>query len=200
MIVFYRSPSDSPNMRKVSLMLAETALPHTVVHMQRQVNGKYPDELRAISPNATVPALVDNETGTTLFESGAILYYLAEKTGRLLPSTLQGRAEMMKWLMFEVANVGPAMGELYQCMLLDADQMPAHHLDRYKAKLAHYFEVLDKQLVGRDYLCGEYTIADIALYPWTAIIDDMADVALAKLENVSNWAARLDARFAARAA
>ncbi len=200
MIVFYRSPSDSPNMRKVSLMLAETALPHTVVHVQRQPNGKYPDELRAISPNATVPAIVDKETGVSLFESGAILYYLAEKTGRLLPSALQGRAEMMKWLMFEVANVGPAMGELYQCLLLDAAQLPDAHVDRYKAKLAHYFQVLDTQLAGREYLCGELTIADIALYPWTAIMEDMADVALAQYENLSHWATRIDRRFMTQAA
>lgn len=200
MITSYRLRSDSPNMRKVSLMLAETALPYTIHYVERQANGKLADDFRAINPNATVPAIVDDETGAVIFESGAILCYLAEKTGRLLPNTLMGRAETFKWLIFEIANVGPVMGELYHYMLMDADTLPSMHLERYKAKLAQYATILDSRLAERDYLCGEYSIADVALYPWVLILEDMADLDLAKYPNLNKWAQAISERPAARAA
>jgi GST-like protein len=100
--------------------------------------------------------------------------------------------------MFEVANVGPVMGELYYYMLMDADTMPAIHLERYKNKLVQYASILDRQLKDREYLCGEYSIADIALYPWALVLEDMADVNLARYPNLNNWADKISKRPVAR--
>lgn len=200
MITFYRIPGDSPNMRKVALMLGETALPYTIMQVEKQDNGQLAEAFRRINPNATVPAITDQETGVTLFESGAILHYLAEKTGQLLPTALRSRAEVMKWLMFEVANVGPVMGEVYHYLLTDTGHLPGVVLERYKSKLVNYATLLDTQLQGRDYLCGEYSIADIALYPWTLIWEDMSDVSLATYPNLSKWANTISERPAVRAA
>jgi len=200
MIVFYRIPGDSPNMRKVALMLNETALPHTIRQVERQDNGQLAEDFRRINPNATVPAITDQDTGVTLFESGAILHYLAEKTGQLLPTNIQTRAEAMKWLMFEVANVGPTMLEAYHYLLTDTGELPAAVLQRYKAKLAHFGTILDQQLAGRDFLCGEYSIADIALYPWTLIWEDMSDVNPTTYPHLHKWMSTISARPATQAA
>ena len=179
-------------------MLEETGLPYAVKHVEKQSDGKFADDFIAINPNATVPAIVDTDTGTTLFESGAILYYLAEKTRKLLPTNLMRRAEVVKWLMFEVANMCPAMVELYHYMLIDAGNIPDVVLQRYKDKLVRYCAIIDQQLDGREFLCGEYSIADIALYPWSAILEDMAEINLADYPNMNNWATAISNRCAAQ--
>lgn len=194
MIVLYTMHSESPNIRKVTMMLEETGLPYTVKRIDKQSDGRYPAEFLAISPNATVPAIVDTDTDTMLFESGAILYYLAEKTGKLLPVNLQNRSQAIKWLMFEVANVGPVMGELYHYLLIDYGEMPAAILQRYKDRLVRYCQILDQQLSRGQYLCGEYSIADIALYPWTIILEDMAEINLDDYPNLKNWIATISQR------
>lgn len=198
MLTFYKTYSDSPNMRKVSIMLDETGLPYTIKQVEKQSNGSLADELLSINPNATLPAILDNDTGTSLFESGAILYYLAEKTKKLLPDDLKVRAEVIKWLMFEVANIGPVMGELYHYMLMEPEQISDIHIQRYKDKLIRYCSILDQQLDGQEYLCGEYSIADIALYPWTAILEDMAEINLSNYPNLKNWADRISKRPASQ--
>ncbi len=200
MIIFYRIPGDSPNMRKVSVMLAETGLPHTVQQVERQNDGQLAEEFHRINPNATVPAIIDQQTGVTLFESGAILHYLAEKTGQYLPTSIQARAEVMKWLMFEVANVGPTMLEVYHYLLTDTAELPDAVLQRYKSRLANLGHILDRQLSEREYLCGEYSIADIALYPWLLIWEDMTDVNLATYPNLHTWVNKISERPAVRAA
>ena len=198
MIIFYRMHSDSPNIQKVSIMLEEIGLPYTVSIVEKQSNGKFSGEFSAINPNGTVPALVDQDTGITLFESGAILYYLAEKSKKLLPDDIHSRAEVIKWLMFEVANMCPAMVELYHYMLMDGDGNFDRILQRYKDKLVQYCSILDQQLNGREYLCGEYSIADIALYPWTVILEDMAEINLDDYPSLKNWATLIGDRSAAQ--
>jgi GST-like protein len=198
MIIFYRMHSDSPNIRKISIMLEEIGLPYTVHLVDKQSDGKFADDFIAINPNATVPAIVDKDTGITLFESGAILCYLAEKTKRLIPVDLHGRAEVVKWLMFEVANMCPTMVELYHYMLIDAEEIPDVILQRYKDKLVRYCTILDRQLDGREYLCDEYSIADIALYPWSVILEDMAEINLGDYPNMKNWATAIGNRSAAQ--
>lgn len=198
MIIFYTTPSESPNMRKISIMLEEIGLPHTVKRIEKQSNGEFAADFIAINPNATVPAIVDTDTGITLFESGAILYYLAEKTKKLLPTNLKDRAEVVKWLMFEVANMCPAMVELYHYMLIDSEEIPNAVLQRYKDKLVRYCSILNQQLDGREYLCGEYSIADIALYPWSVILEDMAEINLGDYPNLKNWATTISNRSAAQ--
>jgi GST-like protein len=174
-------------MRKISIMLEEVGLPYTVHIVDKQSNGRLVDDFTAINPNATVPAIVDKDTGITLFESGAILYYLAEKTRKLIPTDIPGRAEVVKWLMFEVANVCPTMVELYHYMLTN-EEIPLHVLQRYKDNLVRYCSILNQQLEGREYLCGEYSIADIALYPWSVILEDMAEINLDDYSNMRRWA------------
>ena len=147
-----------------------------------------------------MPAIVDKETGINLFESGAILHYLAERSGKLLPVDLQGRAEVVQWLMFEVANVCPTMVELYHYMLLDGDEISDAVLQRYKDKIARYCAILDRQLDGREYLCGDYSIADVALYPWSVILEDMAEVDLGDYPNLKSWATAIGLRSAAQPA
>ncbi len=198
MIIFYTMHSESPNMRKISIMLEEIGLPYTIKRVEKQSNGEFAADFIAINPNATVPALVDTDTGITLFESGAILYYLAEKTQKLLPTNLKARAEVVKWLMFEVANMCPTMVELYHYMLIDSGEIPDAILQRYKDKLVRYCSILNHQLDGREYLCGEYSIADIALYPWSVILEDMAELNLDDYPNLKNWATTISARSAAQ--
>jgi len=197
MINLYKMPSSSPNIRKVSLMLNETGIPYIVKQLEKQDDGKLTGDFLAVNPNGTVPAILDEDNGLALFESGAILYYLAEKSGNFIPVDLKDRGEVMKWLMFEVANMGPTMGELFHYMLKAAEEIAEVHLQRYREKVAQYCAILERQLEGREFLCGVYSIADIALYPWTVIMEDMADVNLSEFHNLNNWANRICKRPAA---
>lgn len=197
MIIFYRLLSESPNMHKISLMLEEVGLPHEARFIESRDAHETDPELAKISPNGTYPAIMDTDTGVSLFESGAILYYLAEKTGKLLPTNLGDRAEAIKWLTFEAANVCPAMIELHHYFMNDAGDIPEAVFDRYKNKLSQYCSILDKQLEERDYLAGDYSIADIALYPWTVTLEDVAEVSLSDFPNLENWATRISQRAGA---
>ncbi len=193
-IIFYRIQSDSPNVRKVSIMLQETGLPHRVHTVAKRDGERVDDDLLRVSPNGTVPAIVDQETGATLFESGAILYYLATKSNRLIPADLAARGEVMKWVMFEAANMGPAMSELYHYLLSDAADEAI--MGRYRRKLAQFCAILDRQLAGRDYLCGDCSIADIAIFPWSAIIEFMAEISLDDYPNLRAWVDVMNRRSA----
>lgn len=193
MIIFYRILSESPNIEKVSLMLKETRLNHEVKMIN--THDGVDAELAAISPNGTFPAIVDTDTGATVFESGAILHYLAEKSAMLLPSSSKDRAEAMKWLMFEVSNVSPIMLELYHYLLNDAGDLPVSLFDRYKNMLRQYCNILEKQLDQRDYFAGEFSIADIALYPWMVTLEDMAEINVEDYPNLNRWTASIQRRY-----
>jgi GST-like protein len=199
MIVFYSLTSATPNIRKISLMLNETGLPYRVKDIHGQNDGKFTDDFMAISPNGTVPAILDEENGAVLFESGAILHYLAEKSGSLLPANIKDRSEVMKWLMFEVSNMGPTMGEIFHYMVQTPEEIGDVHMQRYKDKVAQFCAILDRQLNDREYLCGEYSIADIALYPWHVVLEDLAEVNLGDYPNLNNWANKISKRPAAAA-
>ena len=192
--------SDSPNIRKVTIMLKEADLPFTVQYVDKHGDNESGNAFLRINPNGTVPAIYDAETDTALFESGAILYYLAHKSRQFLPDEPKSRAEAMKWLMFESANMGPVMGELYYYMLLAGDDLPESYLHRYKDKVAGFCAILDRQLEGQDYLGEEYSIADMVLYPWTHILEDMADIDLADYPHLEQWSARISQRPAVQEA
>ena len=198
MIIFFRIPSESPNMRKISLMLEEAALPYVVKFVEPRKTEALDVEFAKISPNGTTPAIVDTDTGTTLFESGAILYFLAEKSGKLLPSSLGARADVIKWLMFEVANVCPTMIELHHYVMNDSGELPDTIFQRYKNRLAQYCSILDKQLEDREYLAGQYSIADVALYPWMVTLEDMAEISLDDYPNLNNWTQAISKRSATK--
>jgi len=194
MIIYFRIPSESPNIRKISIMLEETGLPYVVKMVEPHLEAPADAELAKISPTGTVPAIIDTDTGTALFESGAILFYLAEKSGVLLPSNINDKSEVVKWLMFEAANICPAMIELHHYIMNDIVDIPDTVFDRYKSKLADYCVILNKQLENRDYLCGEYSIADVVLYPWTAALEDMAEISLEDYPFLNHWAKTINRR------
>jgi GST-like protein len=168
MIDFYTFTT--PNGRKVSIMLEELALPYNVHSIDISKNDQFTPEFIAINPNSKIPAIIDHETGITMFESGAILLYLAEKTGKFLPTATAEKYEVIQWLMFQMASVGPMFGQLNHFRRYAPEQIP-YAIDRYEKETLRLYSVLDRQLADREFVCGEYSIADIAIYPWVAIYE-----------------------------
>ncbi|BCW90642.1 Disulfide-bond oxidoreductase YfcG [Alphaproteobacteria bacterium SO-S41] len=166
MIDFYSWTT--PNGRKVSIMLEECGLAYTVHPVNISLNQQFEPNFLKISPNNKIPAIVDRETGSTIFESGAILVYLAEKTGRYLAKSGDARWKAMEWLMWQMAGLGPMAGQLNHFAVFAKEKIP-YAIDRYSNEYARLMNVLEKRLVEAEYLAGdEYTIADIAAYPWVA--------------------------------
>ena len=198
MISFYRIKNNSPNVQKICLMLAETGLAHEIHFVERQDNGALDEAFSNINPNLTVPAIVDHETGATLFESAAILYYLAERSGLLLPDDPRQRAETLNWMLLEAANLGPVVGEMFYYLIHDAEELSGIHMQRYRNRLIRYCQMLEQRLEGRDYLCETFSVADIAFYPWKSVIEDMAEISFADYPNLSAWAERISQRPSCR--
>ncbi len=183
----------TPNGRKVSIALEELGLPYEVRLIRlRKLEQKAPGFL-AINPNGRIPALVDHgEGGFAVFESGAILVYLAEKTGRLMPADPRGRSRVLQWLMFQMSGVGPMQGQANVFFRYFPEKIPAV-IDRYQNETRRLYGVMDAALAQRDYLAGDYSIADIAVYPWVAQ-HDWSGVELAPFANLQRWFERLSAR------
>jgi len=158
----------TPNGRKASVMLEEVQLPYNVHKIDITKNDQFTPEYVAINPNSKIPAIVDQDTGITVFESGAILIYLAEKTGKLLPTDQKGRFEVLEWLMLQMGGVGPMSGQLNHFKRFAPEKIP-YAIQRYEKETLRLYGVLDKQLANREFICGDYSIADIATYPWIAI-------------------------------
>ena len=183
----------TPNGYKISIALEELALPYTV----RTVNlgaleQKRPEFLR-ISPNGRIPAIVDREAGDfAVFESGAILIYLAEKAGRLLPTDVKGRSLVMQWLMFQMGGIGPMMGQANVFFRYFPEKIqPA--IDRYHGEVRRLFGVLDRRLAEHEYLAGDYSIADIANWAWVRT-HKWSGVEIEPFPHLSRWKDRLAAR------
>jgi GST-like protein len=156
----------TPNGHKVSIALEELGLPYTVhVVSLSKLEQRQPWFLE-LNPNGRIPVIVDREAGGfTVFESGAILIYLAEKTGRLMPTDAKGRSLVMQWLMFQMGGIGPMMGQANVFFRYFPDKIqPA--IDRYQGETRRLFEVLDGRLTDHAYLAGEYSIADVANWAW----------------------------------
>jgi len=194
MIIFFRIPSESPNIRKISIALKEMGLPHVEKVVKTGLIDELDEEFARISPNGTAPAILDTETGVTIFESAAILIYLSEKSGKFLPTESRKRAEVVQWLMFEAANVCPTMIELHHFLLNDTGEYPTEIFERYKNRLEKYCTVLDQQLENQTYLAGDFSIADIILFPWTVALEDMAEINVAEYPNLYNWVATISSR------
>lgn len=160
----------TPNGRKASVMLEEVGLPYNVHVIDIRKGDQFTPEFVAINPNSKIPAIVDQEAGLTVFESGAILIYLAEKTGQLLPTGLKSRFQVLEWLMFQMGGVGPMLGQLNHFRKFAPEQIP-YAIDRYEKETLRLYGVMDKQLQVQEFICGDYSIADIALYPWVAIYE-----------------------------
>jgi GST-like protein len=183
----------TPNGRKISIMLEETGLPYTVHAVDfRQQEQKTPAFL-ALNPNGRIPVIVDRANGDyVVFESGAILMYLAEKSGQLLPREEKARYRVIQWLMFQMGGVGPMMGQANVWFRYFPDKIqPA--IDRYQHEGRRLLGVLDTQLAGRDYLCDEYSIADIANWCW-ASRHAWSGIAIDGLEHLAAWLERVGQR------
>jgi glutathione S-transferase/GST-like protein len=162
-ITLYTAPT--PNGWKISIALEEMGLPYEVKVIDFATNEQKSDWYVKLNPNGRIPALLDDNFA--LFESGAILIYLAEKTGKFLPRDVQGRSRVMQWLMFQMSGVGPMMGQANVFLRYFPEKIQAA-IDRYQREVTRLFGVMDKQLGNHEYIAGGYSIADMALWPWVS--------------------------------
>lgn len=178
--------ANTPNGYKVSIVLEELELPYEVHRVDlSQQEQKHPEFLK-INPNGRIPAIVDRDNENfSVFESGAILIYLAEKTKKLLPTDIKKRSEVMQWLMFQMGGVGPMQGQAHVFIHYASEQIP-FAIKRYKDETKRLYQVLDNRLKDHEYLAGEYSIADIATWPWVRI-HDWAEVSLDDMPNLQRW-------------
>jgi GST-like protein len=200
MIDLYFSPT--PNGLKVRLFLEEAGLPYRVVPVQLSAGQQFAPEFQVISPNGKIPAIVDHapaDGGAPLpvFESGAILLYLAEKSGQMLPSDPRERLQVLQWLVWQVAGLGPMAGQAGYFHVYAPEPVP-FAIERYSRELRRLYGVLDRRLEGRDYIAGgDYSIADIATYPWIVPHAGHGQN-LADFPNLSRWFQALGERPALR--
>lgn len=180
----------TPNGHKVSIALEELGLPYRVHVLSFDKQEQKSPEFLRINPNGRIPAIVDD--GFAVFESGAILIYLAEKAGKLLPSDAKGRSLAIQWLMFQMGGVGPMQGQANVFFRYFPEKLQGA-IDRYQHETRRLYEVLDRRLGEAEYLAGDYGIADIATYPWVRL-HDWAGVSVDGLEHLQRWMAALAAR------
>lgn len=186
----------TPNGRKVSVMLEECALAYRTHRIDIGKGDQFKDEFVAINPNSKIPAIVDREgpegKPLSLFESGAILIYLAEKCGRFLPANARARYETLQWLMFQMGGVGPMFGQTHHFLRAAPEKVP-YAIERYSRETRRLYGVLDRRLGEAPFLAGEYSIADMATYPWVAR-HEWHKVELADFPSVKRWFEAIGAR------
>lgn len=167
MIDLYTWPT--PNGHKVHIMLEETGLPYTIHAIDITAGDQFTPEFLKISPNNKMPAMVDQDgpggKPYSLFESGAMLLYLAEKTGKFMPRDMAGRYTVIQWLMFQMGGVGPMLGQAHHFRMYAPEKLE-YAINRYTNEAARLYRVIDKRLSEVEYLAGDYSIADIATFPW----------------------------------
>ena len=185
----------TPNGWKVSIALEEMRLPYEVRVIDFASNEQKADWYVKLNPNGRIPTLEDE--GFAVFESGAILIYLAEKTGQFLPRDVQGRSRVLQWLMFQMGGIGPMMGQANVFYRYFPEKIPAA-IDRYQREVQRLFGVLDVQLGRHEYIAGEYSIADIALWPWVSGYE-WSGVSVAEFAHLQRWLASVGARPAVQA-
>jgi GST-like protein len=186
----------TPNGYKISIMLEEVGLPYTAHHVDIGKGDQFKPEFLAISPNNKIPAIIDRDgpggKPYPMMESGAILVYLAEKTGTLMPQETRARFDVLQWLFFQMAHIGPMLGQAHHFRLYAPEQIP-YAVNRYTNEAKRLYGVLDKRLADRGYLAGEYSIADIAVWPWLRR-PDRQGVEIAEHPNVKRWFDAIAAR------
>jgi len=190
----------TPNGRKISTMLEESVLPYRVIPVDIGNQEQFTPEFLAICPNNKIPAIVDNEAAggkKSLFESGAILIYLAEKTGRFLPATEPERSEVLQWLMYQMSHVGPILGQVNHFVNRAEEKIP-YAIQRFTEEALRIIGVLNMGLNEREFLAGDYSIADMATYPWVKAAWEpfkaMMPDQVGKLARVEAWLERMGAR------
>jgi GST-like protein len=180
----------TPNGHKIHIMLEETGLPYTVHAVDIQAGDQFKPEFLKISPNNKIPAIVDSDgpggKPMSNFESGAILFYLASKTGKFLPDDIRDRWSVMQWTMFQMGHIGPMLGQAHH-FLIYAPEKIQYAMNRYAKEANRLYGVLDKRLAASEWIaCGEYTIADMAIMPWLRSYKNQG-VEMDEYPNVKRW-------------
>lgn len=190
MIDFYTWTT--PNGRKISIMLEELALPYKAIAVDIGQGEQHDPEFLKISPNNKIPAIVDHDSGISLMESGAILMYLAEKTGQFMPTSGAAKWQVVEWLMMQMGSVGPMLGQTHHFLFYNKGKDP-YAEERYSKENARIYGVLDKRLGEHQYLAGDYSIADIATWPWIAR-HPRQEMDLNEYPNLLRWYLEIAAR------
>ena len=188
----------TPNGRKISIMLEEVALPYQVIPIDISKGDQFKQGFLAINPNNKIPAIVDDDNGQAFFESGVILLYLAEKSGKLLPNNTNDKWQVMQWLMWQMAGQGPMLGQAHHFLHFNPG-ISEYAEERYLQEAKRLYGVLEKQLEGQDFVAiDELTIADIAIWPWVSRYQ-FQKIDLHNFPNVLDWYLRLAKRPAFQA-
>jgi len=182
------------NGRKVSIALEEMGLAYNLIPININAGEQFAPEFLAVSPNNKIPAIVDHDTGMTLMESGAILMYLAEKTGKFWPQDAATKWRVVEWLMWQMGGVGPILGQVHHFLHFKPG-MSDYAEERFGREAERLYGVLDKRLAEAAYVAGEYSIADMALFPWIARFG-WQRIDLAEFPNVKRWYLAIAAREA----
>lgn len=188
----------TPNGHKITLFLEETGLEYRIVPVDIRVGDQFKPEFLAIAPNNRMPAIVDHAPAdggepVSVFESGAILVYLAEKTGRFLPQDIRGRKTVLEWLFWQMGGLGPMAGQNHHFNMYAPEKIP-YAIERYVKETTRLYSVLDRRLEGRAYVVGDdYTIADMAIYPWIVPHKNQGQN-LEDFPNLKAWFERVKAR------
>jgi GST-like protein len=186
----------TPNGHKITIFLEETGLPYNLKPVNIGKGEQFAPAFLAISPNNRIPAIVDHEppdggAPLPMFESGAILLYLAGKTGVFYPTDLRGRCDVAQWLFWQMGNLGPMAGQAHHFRLYAPEQLP-YAIDRYTRECGRLYRVLDRRLADREFIGGEYSIADIASYPW--IRPERQGQDMSEFPNLARWHAAIKSR------
>jgi len=175
----------TPNGRKVSIALEELELPYTAHAVNIGEDEQFAPDFLKIAPNNKIPAIVDNENGTAMMESGAILLYLAKKAGKLLPSDEKARWSAIEWLMWQMGGVGPMCGQVHHFVRFNPGKS-AYAEERFLKEAKRLYGVMDKRLADHEFLAGEYSVADIATWPWISRFE-WQTIDLNEFPNVKRW-------------
>ena len=182
----------TPNGRKVSIALEEFGLPYTVHPINISQKEQFAPDFLKIAPNNRIPAIVDRDNNMSLMESGAILIYLADKTGKLMPKSGAGRYRVIEWLMWQMGNVGPMLGQIHHFVKYNPGKSP-YAEERYLNEGHRLYKVLDTQLAGREFICDDYSIADIATWPWISRFE-WQTINMKQYPDVKRWYETIAAR------
>lgn len=182
----------TPNGRKPAIFLEEVGLPYQIHKVDITKGEQFQSDFVAINPNSKIPAIIDHDNGLTIFESGAILLYLAEKTGQFLPPSLPEKMAVIQWLMFQMGGVGPMFGQLGH-FRHSAPETEDYAIARYEKETLRLCGVMDQQLAKQEFLAGDYSIADMATYPWVAIYKRL-EIPLETYPHLSRWVETLASR------
>jgi GST-like protein len=175
----------TPNGRKVSIALEELGLPYKAHPIDITKNEQFAPDFLKISPNNRIPAIIDHDNSMSMFESGAILIYLGDKTGKFLPKEGEQRYRVIEWLMWQMGGVGPMIGQAHHFLRQNPGKAP-YAEERYHQEALRLYGVLDRRLEGRDFMAGDYSIADIATWPWISRFE-WHKVDLNQFPNVKRW-------------